>query len=277
MSIESKAQVAPDPQVSVIVPCYNHEQYVETAINSVLQQTYPNIQLIVIDDGSADGSVAKLEKMRDEHDFSFIAQENHGVCRTLNRAIRELAEGKYIALLASDDYWHKDKVELQVEALESSRDTEFCFSQAIEFTDEPGAATFSPFPRNCFSGNVLKRVFLRQHVPAGTMMFSRDLYEELGGFDETLKEEDWDFVIRSAASTRFSVVQRPLLYYRSHAANSMKTRARSAIFQQKAIILSKNLHHVGPWIWLVSIGLHFVYDIVYFAARRFVRQLVVRK
>lgn len=248
--------------VTVIMPCYNHEHYVERAVVSVIEQTYPSVELVVVDDGSSDGSVSKLKSLQARFGFKLICQENQGVCRTLNRAVQEASEGEYIALLASDDFWHQDKLRMQMEMLGRRGDCEFCFSQAIEFTDENTPEAGRAFPRKCRSGDVLDQVFIRQHVPAGTMVFSRRLYDQLGGFDENLKEEDWDFVIRAAAVTRFASIDVPLLYYRSHQGNTMKTRNRAAIFHQKAKILAKNFDLVSPWRWLLSISIHFCNDII---------------
>lgn len=248
--------------VTVIMPCYNHAQYVERAVLSVVSQTYENFELVVIDDGSKDESVQKLKELQAKYGFNLITQENRGVCKTLNRAICEAASGKYIALLASDDFWHEDKLKLQIESLGKHPESEFCFSQAIEFTDETKPSKGRLFPKKCLSGQVLNSVFLRQHVPAGSMLFSRRLYDQLGGFDENLKEEDWDFVIRSAAATSFCSVNKPLLYYRSHAANTMKTRKRSSIFHQKVKILSKNFDLVSPYRWYLAVSMHFFYDVI---------------
>jgi len=250
------------PLISVIMPSYNHSAYVERAIQSVLEQTYAPVELIVVDDGSTDGSVELLQALSCEHGFTLICQQNAGVCRTLNRGVQESAKGKYIALLASDDFWHPDKLRLQVDALMANPDSEFCFSQAREFHEENKADAGRVFPAKCLRGHVISKVFLRQHVPAGTMLFSRRLYDKLGGFDETLKEEDWDFVIRSAATTAFSAVDQPLFYYRAHAANTMRTQSGQTIFHQKARILAKNFLLVSPAVWLLAIVLHFAYDIV---------------
>jgi alpha-1,3-rhamnosyltransferase len=250
------------PLVSVIMPSFNHIAYVEKAIASVLAQTYDAVQLVVIDDGSSDASVEKLCALSTEHGFTLICQANAGVCKTLNRGVREAAKGEFVALLASDDFWHPDKLRLQMEALAANPGSEFCFSQALEFRDEADLKAGRVFPRKCYTGNIVKKVFLRQHVPAGTMLFSRRLYDALGGFDESLREEDWDFVIRSAAATSFSAVDAPLLYYRAHATNTMRTRNRHAIFHQKAKILAKNFPLVNPGTWLAAVGLHFAHDIV---------------
>jgi alpha-1,3-rhamnosyltransferase len=250
------------PLITVVMPCFNHAGFVSRAVASVLNQTYPYVQLVVIDDGSRDGSVEVLQRLAAEHGFDLICQENRGVCRTLNRGVREVARGEFIALLASDDFWHKDKLRLQMEALQRQPGAEFCFSKAIEFTDENNPDAGRVFPMQCLTGRIIDRVFVRQHVPAGTMLFSRALYDRLGGFDESLKEEDWDFVIRSAAATSFAAVDLPLLYYRSHQGNTMKTRNRAAIFHQKAKILAKNFDLVSPWRWCFANALHFAHDIV---------------
>lgn len=255
------------PLVSVIIPCYNHSRYIRRAVESVFEQDYPAIQLIVIDDGSTDDSVEVLEAIAHETPFEIVRQANSGICRTLNRAIREFAQGEWVAVLASDDFWRTDKIRLQIEALLNSQDSRFCFSQAREFRDETKASQGRIFPSRVWQGDILKRVFIRQHVPAGTMVFARSLYDELGGFDESLREEDWDFVIRSAGATSLVAVDEPLLYYRAHEGNTMRTIARHRIFQRKAAILSKNMHLVSPWRWLWAVSYHFAHDIVWTALK----------
>jgi len=259
------------PLVTVVVPCYNHECYVERAIRSVIDQTYKNIQLVVIDDGSQDGSVIRLRELSKNYGFELICQENRGVCRTLNRAIQECGRGLLVAILASDDYWHPEKIERQVTALKANPASEFCFSQAIEFDDEEHAEQGRIFPKRVVQGNVLNSVFVRT-VPAGSIIFSRRLYDVLGGFDDNLPTEDWDFVIRSAAATQFVGLPIPLLYYRSHAGNTRKTRDRAVYFHCKLLTFSKNFLLVDPWRWLFVVCLHFAHDIViqhFFRGRRF--------
>ena len=249
------------PLVSVVIPCYNHQYYVEKSLKSVINQTYKNIEIIVIDDGSKDNSVKVLKELQKNNKFILECQENMGVCNTLNRAIG-MSNGKYIAILASDDYWDLTKIEKQVKVLETSKNSEFCFTQALEF-DSNTDKNMRIFPKNPLSGNVLNSVFVRQHVPAGSMMFSKNLFDKINGFDESLKEEDWDFVIRSAANTNFISIKEPLFFYRSHETNVMKTRGRKEIFKQKILLLTKNFNLVSPFRWYFSISLHFFYDMIY--------------
>ncbi len=254
---------ASTPIVTVVIPSYNHREFIGAAIESVLGQTHGGVQLVVIDDGSKDGSPELLRDLARTKGFDLILQENGGVCRALNRAIRERATGEYVALLGSDDLWEPRKLELQLARVASTPGAELCFTQARYFTRTPSDAYGDAFPARPREGALLPFVFLRQHVPAGTLLFTRSLYDALGGFDESLREEDWDFVIRAAARTRFAAVERPLLLYRAHQTNTMRARPRSAIFHQKALILAKNFPLVSPGRWFAAVTLHFLHDIVF--------------
>jgi alpha-1,3-rhamnosyltransferase len=248
--------------VTVVIPCYNHREYIQATIESVLQQTYPAVQLVVVDDGSTDGSRDVIEALAARHGFDFLTQPNAGICKTLNRGIRERARGKYVCILGSDDIWTPDKVALQIERMRQEPDAELCFTQARTFERTPADVRGAAFPARPMEGWVLGRVVFRQHVPAGTMLFTRALFDALGGFDESLKEEDWDFVIRAAARTRFVAVRRPLMFYRAHATNSMRVRPRREIFHQKVLVLGKNFHILPAGPWLASLLIHFTHDVM---------------
>ena len=260
------------PLVSVIIPSYNHKEFVLKAIRSVLDQTYKNIELIVIDDGSSDGSGELLQSASSTFGFFFHSQKNVGVCRTLNRGIREFSKGEYICVLASDDYYESAKIEKQLQTLAVTDDTEFCYTQAGEFDSETGK-TLNVFPKKEFFGNVLNKLIFRQPYAAGSIMFTRELYDRVGGFDDCLPAEDWDFSLRCAAATKFIGVHEPLFYYRSHATNSMKLMGRRKIFRGKAMILAKNYLLVSPFRWLCALLFHYVYDHLY----RFIIHLNIKK
>lgn len=261
-----------DILVSVIIPSYNHIDYIEKSIRSVFAQTYKNYELIVVDDGSEDGSHELLSELKNELDFTLIMQENSGVCKTLNKGIQQYSKGKLLCILGSDDYFHPLKLEKQVEALENNHRSEFCFTQSIEFDSDTGKE-LRVFPKKDFSGNVLNKILLRQPYAAGSIMFTRELYNKVGGFDSSLKYEDWDFSIRCAANTEFSCVAEPLFYYRSHEKNTMKNLSRREIFHGKAVILSKNYALTEPRVWISSILFHFTYD----HGNKFLKHLNIRK
>lgn len=107
------------PLVSVLIPLYNHESFVEFAIESVMNQTYKNIELIVINDGSTDNSNKKIQDLLTKYDFKYHQQENKGLIFTIEK-LRNLAQGKYISLLASDDAFVNNKIEVLVNYLENN-------------------------------------------------------------------------------------------------------------------------------------------------------------
>jgi len=257
-----------EPLISIIVPSYNHEKFIAETIESLLNQTYKNREIIVLDDGSTDNSIKIIEKFKDEKNFVYATQNNQGICKTLNRAIREYSKGEYISIIASDDIWHESKLQFQIDKMIENPFSELCYSQAIEFSSSEG--NFGKIFPSYSEGWMLNKVYIRQHVPAGTMLFTRKLYNEIGGFDESLIEEDWDFVIRSAAKTKFSFVNKPLLIYRKHDKNIMKIRSRKLIFLEKKKILYKNRNLVNPLVYLISLFSHFLYDLyIYKIIKRF--------
>lgn len=259
---------ATEPLVSVVIPSFNHSQYIEQTIRSVLSQSYNSVQLIVVDDGSSDGSVALLHALAKELDFELLVQENRGVCATLNRGIRERARGEWIAIIGSDDLWRSDKIELQMQALAARPEAKFCYSRGRAFMNGSLPETGRVFPGRVFEGHLLKRVLFRQHVPAGTMLFSRELYDSLGGFDESLREEDWDWVIRCAASTPFASVAEPLLLYRLHPESTMRKSDPLMLLHQKLLLLSKNFRLANPWYWLAAVLTHFIFNLLILPLKR---------
>jgi alpha-1,3-rhamnosyltransferase len=245
--------------VSVVIASYNHFNFVEKSIQSVCDQTFDNVELIIVDDGSTDGSIDLLSSLTNINNFRLITQENKGVCKALNNAIRNYASGHYVAILASDDFYHPDKLKKQVELLEANPDAELCYTQAVEF-DNGNGSELRTFPRNPISGHILNAVFMRQPYAAGSIMFTRDLFDRIGGFDENLKFEDWDFSMRAAAATRFVAVKKPLFFYRSHGANTLKKWTRRQLFAEKIKILAKNYALVSPARWFYVVLVHFVHD-----------------
>lgn len=261
------------PLITVVIPSYNHAHYIEKAINSVFSQTYKNLEIIVVDDGSSDTSVELIKKLSSEVGFTFIEQSNAGISKTLNKAIRDYSHGEYICILASDDYFHPEKIEKQIKAIAQNPSSEFCYTKAREFDSESGAA-IREFPKKIIQGKVLGSVFFHQPYAAGTIMFTRSLFDRVGGFDEGLKIEDWDFSIRCAAETSFSVVDEPLFFYRSHQNNTIKKLDRRIVFKNKMQTLTKNYMLISPsrWIWIVIV--HFVFDHYLFNFKRAIQSIM---
>src|SRR5476651_469928 len=128
------------PLVSVIIASYNHGPYIEQSILSVLGQTYPNIELLVVDDGSSDDSVERIRRLQSEHGFDFQVQENQGLTRTLNGAIAR-SKGSLIAPFGSDDIMLPDRIAIQVAHMDGKPEVGICAGN-IELMDAQGI----PYP-----------------------------------------------------------------------------------------------------------------------------------
>jgi len=193
-----------EPLVSIVCVCYNHQPYVEEALTSVFNQTYPSIQLIVVDDNSTDGSQELLRKLQITQSFELLLlPENNGYCRAFNRGWA-LAQGDYIIDLAADDKLVPQRVQLGVEGLEDCKHAvQFGDARFIDgnnrvlgthYTRDGKGRLLESVP----SGNLYARLLQRYFICAPTMMMKREVLEYLQGYDEQLSYEDFDFWIRSA-------------------------------------------------------------------------------
>jgi alpha-1,3-rhamnosyltransferase len=178
--------------VTVIIASYNHAPYVEESILSVLNQTYPCIELIVVDDGSTDGSVQRIEVLRRMHGFDFHAQKNQGLTRTLNEAI-ERARGAFIAPFGSDDVMMPERLSLQMTHVIDKPEVGICAGN-IELMNADGTPHVekhpkppAPFRRLDFEDVFLER---KPYVPAPTMLIRKEALEKVGGFDPAIRLED---------------------------------------------------------------------------------------
>ena len=145
------------PLVTIAIPCYNHEQYVQDSIQSIIDQSYSNIELIIIDDGSKDNSVLKIQELisictNRFSRFEFRYRENKGLCNTLNEALK-WANGEYFCTLASDDMIQPEKIELQIQALREYPEAIACFG-GVNIIDKHNKIIdqrVRSFKKTCFS------------------------------------------------------------------------------------------------------------------------------
>ncbi len=191
------------PLVSVICLCYNQARFVEEALQSVMDQIYNPIELIVVDDGSTDDSVNRIEAFRKRHpEILFLnLLSNHGMCAAFNKGL-QLAKGEFIIDLAADDVLLPHRVQRQVAVFsELDRTYGVIFTDAI-LIDENGQRIkqYYKFKKiaDIPSGDIYGHI-LRQHfICSPTMMSRRQVYEDLEGYDQSLCYEDFDFWVRSS-------------------------------------------------------------------------------
>ncbi len=207
------------PLVSVIVPCYNHEQYVAECILSIINQRYLAIQLIVIDDGSSDHSVEVIKNLAAIHDFIFEAQTNIGLSATLNKAITKYATGEYIAFVASDDFWHPEKIIEQVVFLENYPQYQMIFCKA-SFVDQQSNITGMFKEKRLRIPATFENLILdKMGIPALTVLIKKKVFDRVGLFDEDLAIEDWDMWLSISNQYEIGYLDKTLAYYRVHSHN----------------------------------------------------------
>lgn len=207
------------PLVSVICLCYNHDNYVKQAIESVLCQTYENTELIVVDDASTDGSRSIINYISKTHGFqAHYNPTNQGNCKSFNIGFK-LSHGEYIIDLAADDQLMPTRVVAGINNLETKGNEyaiDFC---DIELIDENGQSKGSHFRRdehgklieNIVQGDIYSTLVERYFISAPSMMMGRNVLEELKGYDEKLSYEDFDFWVRSARNYKYAFTNQVLV------------------------------------------------------------------
>jgi glycosyltransferase involved in cell wall biosynthesis len=205
--------------------CYNHARFVSEAIDSVMAQTHPFIQLIVMDDGSTDNSVQVIEKKLSNHpDVLFIKHHhNIGYCASLNEVLKH-AKGEFIIDLAADDVLLPDRIEMGLREMNrSEKKYNITFSDAIlinEVGDSVGLHS-QRFPHASIpQGDIYCNLISQFFICPPTLMFRKSVLEQIGGYDETLAFEDFDFLIRASRVALFCYSPKPLMKRRI-VANSM--------------------------------------------------------
>lgn len=219
-----------NPLVSVIIPAYNHELYIEEALQSVVNQTYPNIELIVINDGSTDGTAGIIEKfiqVNNERNIQYVNKENEGVCKTLNKGLN-MSTGDYVAFLASDDLWLPDRVSIQLEFMEQNQNIGMLFSDAwfLRFNSQTDIkwSDYKQGINNYFKNGIQNTdmymlLLTRAIIPALTVLIKKQVLDKVGFFDENLVYEDDDMWLRIAREYPIAYIDMPLALYRLHDSN----------------------------------------------------------
>lgn len=217
------------PLVSVLMPAYNHAPYVRAAVESVLGQTYGNLELIAIDDASSDATWVVLQSFEDERFRLYRHDANQGAPATLNEAMG-LARGEFIAIINSDDVFAANRIDrLLAEAVASGERDVFAFTD-VDFIGPAGepanehsrAIAYRDLRAACDA--LTRDVWFLAGNPAITtsnFFFSRALANEVGDFAPLRYTHDWDWALRAQKRTAPIWIREGLLGYRVHAANTL--------------------------------------------------------
>lgn len=241
--------------VSVIIPSYNHEKYVQDTIKSIIMQTYKNIELIIVDDGSTDSTFQKIKEMKDECEkrfqrFYFETKQNEGTIATLNKLF-SLAKGEYIYLIASDDMIADvDALKIQTEFLDKNNDYALvvgdneiidsnnnrCFwlDDERNITYDENKAKYKTFVEFLSKNNnnfnnvnfgTYKSIRPYNYIPNGYLI-RKSIYDKIMPYTKEAPLEDWFLMLQLSKYGKFKFIDKILFSYRWHVSNTIKNTAK---------------------------------------------------
>lgn len=230
------------PAVSVVIPAFNHRDFILQSIGSVFAQTFSDFEVIVINDGSPDDTEKLVRSLVDARRIRYFEQANRGQAAARNRGAAE-ARGEFLAFLDDDDYWPIDKLEWQAAGMREDHSlaalggTVVRVSTTGEFILTWGGPTRWVQRKDLFRGNAFES--------PGQVLYRAKLFQDCGGFDERIwGADDHDLLFRLSEHGRVKVENRVALYYRVHGANASLQRARH--LQNIVHVLEKNFRRSDP-------------------------------
>ncbi|MDB1921705.1 glycosyltransferase family 2 protein [Clostridium tertium] len=229
------------PLVSIIVPAYNHEDYISECIESILKQDYENIELIIIDDGSKDNTyevICNYEQEIEEKlkNHIIIKKNNEGVSKTINLGI-EKSTGEYICIIASDDVMMKDRIKIQIEYMVKSHSRVSCGNSYIirndRLTDELVITDVLKY--KYYKGNQFYNLIENYFISTPTAMIRRDIINEFGTFNPNFPIEDWPYYVDIASKYNIDYIDEVLCAYRLHSSNSQTNKKKMFIYEKEIL------------------------------------------
>lgn len=254
--------------VSIIIPAYNVGKYIAQTLDSILAQTYKNIEVIVVDDGATDNTKEIIEKyIKNKSFIKLISQKNKGLAGARNTGLKHAA-GEYICIFDSDDIMLPNKIEKQVEFLEEHQECDLAYSNIYHFIDNnPNKTYLWKLPQ--YSLNAYRNLLLHgNYINPNSVLFRRSVYDKYGGFDESIRSaEDWDYWLKiSYNKIKFGYLPDFLTMYRMRDNNlsadrvTMYSTALSVLEKQKKLRQSfYNRFLIGRKLIRWRIGLIFAY------------------
>lgn len=207
------------PKVSVLIPTYNRARFIKRAIDSVLNQTYRDVEIVVVDDGSTDNTQKIIESYGDQ--VTYIYQENKGAASARNAGI-DASVGEYISFLDSDDYYAKNNLKIKVAILESNSGISWVYSD-WQYVDQKGEKLINGSDRFNYSNKKLsgalfkELLYKRNFITTGVVMVRRLVLEDVGCFDPTiLSQEEYDLWLRISVKYPVHYVDENLVTVTDH-------------------------------------------------------------
>ncbi|WP_129645579.1 glycosyltransferase [Peristeroidobacter agariperforans] len=201
------------PRVSVITPTYNREKFLGLAIQTVLGQSYADLEHIVIDDGSTDNTSSVIDRFKADSRLCFAQQKNSGQAVARNVGLR-MARGEFICFLDSDNLWKLDKLARQIQLMDANPNVDIVYGD-LDTIDEDGNVDPNAPQMKRHSGRITKQLLLDNFVSFNTAMVRRRCFDEMGGLNEAVRAgDDYDLWLRFSARYEFLYVPEIFAQYR---------------------------------------------------------------
>ena len=201
-----------NPLVSIVIPTYNREDFIEEAVDSVISQTYKNWELFIVDDGSTDNTEGVVKKYLTDSRVSYHKKENGGQSSGRNFGYK-ISSGEFIAFLDSDNYWHAERLEKSVNAANDNPDCGVIYADNIT-VDEQGNEMHRDIMRR-YSGDITAKLMYDNFVTINTSMIKRECIEVMGLLDESFRRApDYEFWLRLSTKYKFYYLPEFVAYYR---------------------------------------------------------------
>lgn len=253
------------PLISVLIPAYNHARYIWSCLDSILSDGYPNLEVIVLDDGSTDETYRLADEWFSTHGhrldhYLLMRQDNQGVTKTLNTLLRTFTS-EYFVLLASDDMLLKGGIELRFTSLRSTPAALAVFADAIG-VDETGKKICSSVLVDKFHASVCTlsngrtrpyELILNWCIPGPVFLAKREVLEKIGYYDEAFRIEDRDYYLKLIANDALAFTSIKVAAYRFHDAASTGTRERQV--QVGLEVMRIEQHNLERFVGLKRIAL----------------------
>ncbi len=241
------------PLVSVLIPAYNHENYIQETIESIINQTYPNIELIILDDGSKDKTWEKITELKQKCENRFVkihfeTKQNEGTCITLNKLLK-LSSGEFVYIIASDDLTKPQAIEKEVKFLQDNPDYALAVGDN-EYVDSMGKQIFRT--QKAFTSNIknakyktvkeflssklkidflsddfgsYKTLYKENYIPNGYLI-RKNIFETIGNFTKNAPLEDFWLMLQISKYKKMKYIDEILFSYRIHDTNTIGNSTR---------------------------------------------------
>ena len=229
-------------EVSVIIPTYNHERYVLDTLASVFEQSFKDYEIIVVNDGSPDGTASRLRPLADARRIIYLEQPNAGQARARNHGLAQ-ARGEFVAFLDDDDRWPADNLERQMNALRQAGPGTLACVGRCRYTGDVESSVAEPLADEALTfPRLLRKSCI---VSPGQAVIRKSALEAIGGFGGVRGgADDWDCWLRLARHGKMVASQHVALLYTLHQSNA--SRDAIAMLRSADIVISKHTEGVAP-------------------------------